>query len=326
MLDLSTDLALTVRRPSGKDTRAIAELIKAADIADFGSFDTTTEDVIEEMSAVELETDAWLVHARDARPVAAAWIEGSGAGVSWRTSLIVHPEWRGRGIGTALARIVENRAREHVSEAPDGSRVSLYGWVKGGSDPVLRWADALGFAVIRRSLRMRIDMTEAPPTPEWPVGVSVRNYRRGADDRATFETVEEAFSDHWGHVPMDYDEWLRRMEVPTFDPGLWFVATRGEEIVGTSLCTTIPDAGWVRSLGVRRAWRNRGLGLALLFHSFSVFWERGTPAVALGVDAESLTGATRLYEKAGMRVVERFDRVSKVLRDGVDTAVRTLAI
>jgi ribosomal protein S18 acetylase RimI-like enzyme len=171
---------------------------------------------------------------------------------------------------------------------------------------------------------MRIDMTEAPPAPRWPSGIAARTFRPGLDDRATFDTVEEAFSDHWGHVPMDYEGWLRRIDQPTFDPSLWFVATSGEEIVGTSLCTTSVGEGWVSSVGVRRAWRKRGLGLALLLYSFGVFWERGLPAAALGVDADSLTGATRLYEKAGMRVVERYDRVSKVLREGVDTAVRTL--
>jgi ribosomal protein S18 acetylase RimI-like enzyme len=66
---------------------------------------------------------------------------------------------------------------------------------------------------------------------------------------------------------------------------------------------------------VRRPWRQRGLGLALLLHSFNNFYQRGDRAVGLGVDAQSLTGATRLYEKAGMRVTRQHDLYEKIIRD-----------
>ena len=62
------------------------------------------------------------------------------------------------------------------------------------------------------------------------------------------------------------------------------------------------DAGWVGALGVRKKWRKRGLGLALLHHAFGEFHRRGETKVALGVDAQNPTGATRLYERAGMHV------------------------
>jgi GNAT superfamily N-acetyltransferase len=60
--------------------------------------------------------------------------------------------------------------------------------------------------------------------------------------------------------------------------------------------------GWVGALGVREGWRKRGIGLALLRHAFAEFHRRGETRIALGVDAQNPTGATRLYERAGMRV------------------------
>jgi ribosomal protein S18 acetylase RimI-like enzyme len=85
-----------------------------------------------------------------------------------------------------------------------------------------------------------------------------------------------------------------------------------------------PEKGWVDDLGVRRAWRRRGLALALLQHSFREFYKRGTRKVGLGVDASSLTGATRLYEKAGMHVARQFNSYFKVLRDGEELMTQSL--
>jgi ribosomal protein S18 acetylase RimI-like enzyme len=62
------------------------------------------------------------------------------------------------------------------------------------------------------------------------------------------------------------------------------------------------EAGWIASLAVRKPWRRRGLGEALLLRSLGQFYERGERVVQLGVDAENPSGATRLYERVGMRV------------------------
>jgi ribosomal protein S18 acetylase RimI-like enzyme len=77
-------------------------------------------------------------------------------------------------------------------------------------------------------------------------------------------------------------------------------------------------------LGVRRAWRKRGVGLALLQHSFGEFYKRGTRKVGLGVDAQNLTGALKLYEKAGMHVHTAFDLFEKTVRSGREISVESI--
>jgi ribosomal protein S18 acetylase RimI-like enzyme len=54
----------------------------------------------------------------------------------------------------------------------------------------------------------------------------------------------------------------------------------------------------VHVLGVRPAWRKRGLATALLRHIFRDFQQRGATRVGLGVDGENTTGAVRLYERS----------------------------
>jgi ribosomal protein S18 acetylase RimI-like enzyme len=74
--------------------------------------------------------------------------------------------------------------------------------------------------------------------------------------------------------------------------------------------------GWISTLGVRRPWRKMGLGLALIRHSFGEFYKRGTTIIGLGVDASNPTGATRLYQRAGMYVASEFVSYEKELRAG----------
>jgi ribosomal protein S18 acetylase RimI-like enzyme len=135
-------------------------------------------------------------------------------------------------------------------------------------------------------------------------------------DEAVFEAHEEAFSDHWGHTRGTYEEWLHRFSER--DLSLWFIAWDGDQVAGYSLCRFRMGIGWVGTLGVRRPWRKRGLGEALLLHSFAEFHRRGMQTIGLGVDAANPTGATRLYQKAGMKVAAEYVIYEKELRPGRD--------
>jgi len=155
------------------------------------------------------------------------------------------------------------------------------------------------YAAVRFFMRMVADLDASPPPPVWPDGITVRSWESAADDRPAYLALEEAFRDHWGHVPADFGAWSRKGD--RFDPGLWFFAFDGAVIVGALVGWHSLGAGWVDQLGVRRPWRTRGLGLALLRQAFAEFYRRGWTRGWLDVDAESETGATRLYERAGMR-------------------------
>ena len=173
-----------------------------------------------------------------------------------------------------------------------------------------------GYAPARYFWRMTADLAAPPPPPAWPAGIAVRTVAAPADERAAYAALEEAFGDHWGHVPTTFEAWQRRVKGESFDPSLWFLAVAGEEVAGAALCRQDGETGWVDSLGVRPAWRRRGLGLALLRHAFGEFHRRGWAQAVLGVDAANETGATRLYEGAGMRVDRQYAIYQKELRPG----------
>jgi mycothiol synthase len=310
------DLGLTLRRPTLDDVERTVELYATSDMLDWGEVDTDVDETRDFWREQDLANDHWLLTDASGAVVAAAEVSRS-KGVHIETWVTVHPDWRRRGIGTRLADLAEARAVELVDRAPEGTRVTAQAWINARRDDVRDLVRARGYRRARTFWRMIIDMGEdAPVGPVWPDGISVRAYDPAADAPATFAASEEAFSDHWGHVPNTFEEWSKRTRGDTFDPSLWFLAIDGDEIAGTSLCATYLDMGWIGTLGVRRAWRGRGLGEALLRHSFGEFHRRGRRRVALGVDSDSLTGATRLYERAGMHVDRAHELWTKVLREG----------
>jgi mycothiol synthase len=313
-----------VRPPTVDDLEAVAELIKMCEIAEQVEPDYPVEDLRADWSnpQINLETDAWVVVEPDERIVGYALIFNL-ENVRLYVRGWVHAAYRGRGIGTYLVRVGERRARQQADAGPPGLRVSLYNSISSVNEAARKLLEGEGYTLARHFWRMQVDMDEAPRTPEWPDGISVRTFVIGQDERATFEAIQEAFQDHWEYIPWRFETWQQiMMKRDNFDPTLWFLAMDGDEIVGGSLCYNYPEEGWVDDLGVRRPWRRQGLGLALLRHSFRELYRREQRRVALGVDSQNTTGATRLYERAGMRVIRQYDAFHKELRAGRDPAAQ----
>jgi ribosomal protein S18 acetylase RimI-like enzyme len=142
-----------------------------------------------------------------------------------------------------------------------------------------------------------------------------------------YHAIEAAFTDHWGHVSHTFEQWQHwSTQRSDFDPALWFIAWQGAQVAGGSLCICEDCWGWVSTLGVLRAWRHRGLGMALLQHSFGEFYRRGLRRAGLGVDSQNLTGAVRLYYRAGMHVARETITYEKELRAGVEMSTQTLVV
>ena len=277
-----------------------------------------------------LDQDTRIVLAPDGSPVGLAevWTLNDPPVHPWMWTR-VHPEWRGRGIGTGLLAWSLSRALQAIGRVPPRARFAPRVAAPIGHEPSISLFHSFGFEAKRHSWTMTIELDPPPPAPVWPSGIRLRPYRHPQDLESVYRATIDAFRDHWGYVEVPFDQGFRMwrhdfVEARPFHPDLWFVAVEGDEIVGTALCRAKsdedPEMGWVDSLAVRRAWRKRGLGLALLRHAFAALRATGARRAGLGVDAANLTGATRLYMRAGMGVLRNSTTFELTLRPGAELA------
>jgi mycothiol synthase len=237
----------------------------------------------------------WIVETADRAPVGFAMsMHHRDRTDCWAT---VHPEFRARGLSAGLLAKAEERARERGSQA-------LTTGMLAENEAARTLLERLGFREARHFYHMRIVFDRPPEVPVWPAGIQQTRFCR-EDARAFHAALGEAFEEEWGFVSLLFEEWERtRLGDPETDTSLWFVARDQNEIAAVARCDPRKyGGGWIGALGVRKRWRKRGIGLALLQHAFVEFHGRGEPHVGLGVDADNPTGATRLYEKAGMRIL-----------------------
>lgn len=311
---------LTLRSVKWNDIKAVAQLILDVCTADGDPTVASTEDDIKRfwtMSDVNIETDMWVVEAKDGKIVGYQEFYSKHAHAAMVGDGYVHPEYHGLGIGTTMLRTLENRARQEMKLAEPDVRGYIRNGIAGTDTAAGQLHENEGYKPTRYSWHMEIDLADVPQVPVFPDGIELRPFILEEHNRAVYEAHEEAFSDHWGHVRGSFEDWNHYMiEREDLDPSLWFITWDGDQIAGYSLCRYRMESGWVGTLGVRRPWRKHGLGEALLLHSFNEFYKHGTKRIGLGVDVQNPTGATRLYQKAGMHVAAEYVIYEKELRPG----------
>jgi mycothiol synthase len=272
------------------DAAVIAALVRADDEALRGrpSHVGATE-VLAWWDRTDLERDSWLFE-ENGEPVAAGWLFAYGRKAAFGG--IVAQGAKGHGLGSAIVDRAETAARGY-------GLARMHTWVLPEDAAAVALFRGRGYEEVRRFFEMAIDLEGPPPEPEVPGGLALDGFRE-VDARAFHAATVEAFEDHWEWHATPFDEWWEQRR--SNDRSLWFVVRDGDEIAAIVRNELREKAGYVGIIGVRRAWRGRGLGKALLQRSFREIWERGLARVTLHVDAESPTGATKLYESVGMHV------------------------
>ncbi|MEI6727365.1 MAG: GNAT family N-acetyltransferase [Actinomycetes bacterium] len=304
-----------VRAPGRADLEAIVGLLNACDIAETGRPDTTADDVAGdwELQGFELSKDAWIAETRDGLVVGYAYTGDQVRTGELEADVWVRPEHAEPELARRLLGLAERRARQlasgrgYAAPALDVFCVST----NAVKRELLR---ERGFALRRTVVRMAIDLEADLREPGPPAGVELREFRPGGDDRAMYETMMEAFADHYPESDEPFEAWRSRLlGHGAFDPDLWTLAWAGGEPVGGLIAYDHRDVGWLQGLGVRREWRRRGTGGALLAHAFSEFARRGRLRVELAVDAEGETRPLSVYERAGMRIAHAYELYEKPL-------------
>jgi len=292
---------LTIRPPRQEDAEIVSNLVIACDIEDFGAPDFDLQELLDMWAGFDLENNVWIVENEDQLIVGYAFLEEDSEEKLFSYGFVL-PSARGIGVGTALLNAIEERAQTLANTSSINKRLqNLIPSVRNDAHNLL---SSRGYSPVRYYKRMSIKMEKAPIVPNIPEGLIISTFVPNQDEQAVYDTYVEAFSDHWDFAAPPFEAWLDKTKLSSFTPEWWFVVrNKNSEIVGVALSKMNEDTLYINQIGVRRSYRGMGIGQALLQQAMYTAFEAGQPTVSLGVDSANLTGAYRLYEKVGMKVI-----------------------
>ena len=221
----------------------------------------------------------------------------------------VLPAYRRRGIGTLLLRHAYQRAGELRARDPRGNRPAHFEiHARQGMAGLDELCESFRMRPVRYFFWMVHPDLSRLEEPRLPAGLRLVDGTTFHDLAARTAAFNEAFAQHWGFVPIRLEDTEYKARQPTYQPENSLIALdEAGEVAGFCTADTTVDRvqslggdiGVVSTLGVRPAYRHRGLGRALLLSGMHRIRAAGLPRAALGVDGDNVTGAKRLYESVG---------------------------
>lgn len=271
------------------DARAVFELIAAQERHDLGQVVIEEADIVADWARPSFDLAASTVGVLDGERLV-GYVE---VNRHERGDAAVHPEVRGRGIGTWLARRMQALARER-------------GWGQVGmpvpeGSPGDRLLDELGYHVRWRSWVLELPAGRTVPERPLPEGYAVRA-ARVEEHPSCWLVLEDAFLEWSDRERETYEDFAAAvMGRPGFEPWTLRVVTDSAgDVVAVAVLHLNEEYGFVDRLATRKDQRGRGLAQCLLADTFREARAHGAPRSELSTD--SRTGALGLYEKVGMEV------------------------
>lgn len=214
--------------------------------------------------------------------------------------LVVHPEFRNYGIGSALANA--------LAEAIPAD--SVRAWSHGNHEGAARLAEKHHFVIQRELYRLRLVNNTTLPEAALPAGVTIRGFEPGTDEEAWLAANAAAFAHHPEQGSLTMADLKARMEEEWFDPaGFLMAVDESGKLLGYHWTKIHPAlhspttgdheaVGEVYVVGVVPEAQGTGLGKALTIAGINHLRAQGLHAVMLYVDADN-TAAVKLYRKLG---------------------------
>ncbi len=296
----------------GRDIEPLVDLICEANLADQTAFMPSVAQFRN-----ELEHQAHFDPARDmlVAEVDGRLVAGTRHEIRVRGSFVQHqidgwvqPDLRRRGVGRALLRWTERRAREAAAEWTGAEPHRLGSWVNETQPGAIALLESEGYEPARYGFMMVRPLSEPISEAPLPTGLEVRPVAE-VDHRRIWDADTEAFRDHWDAAVRTEEDFVGWFSTPGIDTSLWRVAWDGDEVAGSVMNFIYEEEnekmgvnrGWLDHVSVRRPWRRRGLASALIADSLRALRDRGLEEAALGVDSENPSGALGVYEALGFR-------------------------
>ncbi len=310
---------LAIRSYQGeRDLEAISELFQACEIVDR----------LDNWVSISALRRAFNTPAPDIKREISLWEDGDGklvgfgqlsiqeSSVDAHLSFKVHPTFRGEGIEQEIIKWSEQRIID------TSASVKLRSDSRDTQTERMALLESCGLTPNRYFLRMERSLTEPFPKPELPGGFILESplSQRFSGEvgqrhflEAWVEMFNQTFIDHWNHHDLTVEQLEHEISHPNYRQDLDLVAISASDGTFAAFCSCFinPEKnqhkgtkeGKIGILGTRRGFRKCGLGKAMLLSGMQRLRDVGMDKALLGVDAENISGANRLYESVGFHKV-----------------------